>query len=323
MKLEKIGSRGILFNFGEGDAAFDFPTSVYMINSDRRLFLCDTHLGPKSMDVVKKYISDNKWDNKELIIFNTHMDADHIWGNCAFENVAVIASKKAEERLGERGEFDIERLTRFHNGKVELRFPDITFDGRLAFVEDGIEFAYAPGHTVDSSICIDKKDSVVFAGDLLEYPMPAVNHHDVEGFLRSLKLIEDYEAQTIISSHSGIINKALLQDSISYIGGLLRNGAAMPVGQRDEEWLDGHRYNTKNLMYLRHEEKIREKLGSRFDYASFKRDFWCFVDPEYNDMGREFEYFRALDYDALDAVLASYEEQLDKQLKMETQENRR
>lgn len=316
MKLEKIGSRGILFNFEEGDAAFDFPTSVYLINSDRRLFLCDTHLGPKSMDAVRKYISDNNWDHKDIYIFNTHVDADHIWGNCAFEHATVIASAEAAERLQERGIYDYERLTRFHNGKVELRFPDITFDGRLAFVEDGIEFAYTPGHTVDSSICIDKKDSVVFAGDLLEYPMPAVNHHDVEGFLRSLKLIEDYKAETIISSHSGIISKELLQDSISYIGGLLEHGAAMPVGQRDEEWMDGHRYNTKNLMYLRHEEKIREKLGSRFEYASFKRDFWRFVDLGYDDMGREFEYFCALDYDALDAALSSYEELLDRQSKM-------
>lgn len=311
MKLEKIGSRGTLFNFGEGDAAFGFPTSVYLINSDRRLFLCDTHVGPKSMDAVKKYISDNKWDYKELIIFNTHADADHIWGNCAFENSTVIAAEKAEERMRERGIYDLLRLTRFHNGKVELKFPDITFDRRLVFVEDGIEFAYAPGHTVDSSICFDKRDSVVFAGDLLEYPMPAVNHYDVEGFLRSLKLIEDYKAETVISSHSGIISKALLQDSIGYIGGLLLSGAAMPADRRDEEWIEGHQYNTKNLMYLRHEKKIREKLGSRFDYSSFKKDFWHFVDPGYDDMGREFEYFRSLDYEALEAVLLKYEEQLD------------
>ncbi|MGE5679055.1 MAG: MBL fold metallo-hydrolase [Pseudomonadota bacterium] len=310
MKLEKIGRRGVLFNFGEGDAAFNFPTSVYMINSNRRLFLCDTHIGPKSMDAVKKYISDNKLGHKELFIFNTHVDADHIWGNCAFENAVVIASIKAEERLRERGIFDYERLTRFHNGNVQLRFPDITFDGKLAFAEDGIEFAYAPGHTADSSICIDKKDSVVFAGDLLEYPMPAVNHHDVEGFLNSLKLIEGYKTETVISSHSGIISKALLQDSICYLRGLIDHGAAIPVGQRDAEWMEGHRYNTKNLMYLRHEKKIREKLGSSFDYASFKRDFWRFVDPGYGDMGREFEYFGALDYDALDALLQKYEEQL-------------
>lgn len=320
MKIQNIGSRGVLFTFGEGDAPFEYSTSVYLINSGKRIFLCDTHTGPKSMEIIKKYISDNGWDDKELIVFNSHSDYDHIWGNCAFEKATIIGHEKAKERMQERGKYDLDRMRRFHNGKIDLRLPDRTFESILSFEGDEIDFVYAPGHTIDSSICIDKKDSVIYAGDLIEYPLPIVNHHDLYSFLKSLEKIKDYSAAVILSSHSGIVSEELLRGNTEYIRGLLEQGAMMPVDQEDEEWMSAHCYNVKNMMFLKHSDIIKEKLGAGFDFKGFKKEFWSFVNPEYNNMDMEASYFRNTEYHKLEAALISYEDHLERKCEIYNRE---
>lgn len=306
MKIERIGRRGVFFTFGEGDAPFEYNTSVYLINTGKRIFLCDTHTGPKSMDIVKNYINDNGWNNKELIIFNSHSDWDHIWGNCAFEYATIIGHVKAKERMLERGRYDLERLGRFHNGEIELKLPDRTFESLLCFEEDKIDFVYAPGHTIDSSICIDKKDSVVFAGDLIEHPLPTISHYDLQGFLNSLEAIKSNSAETILSAHSGKVSEELLKENIDYVRDLLELGGLMPVEEKDEEWQSLHYYNVKNLMFLKHVDFIKEMQGNAFDYKRFKQEFWSSVNPEYNNMDIESSYFQSTGYDKLEAAIISY-----------------
>lgn len=310
MKIERIGGRGVFFTFGKGDSPFGYSTSVYLINTAGKIFICDTHTGPKSMEVVKKYIKDNGWENKAVIIFNSHSDWDHIWGNCAFRDAEVISHKTARKRMLERGAYDLERLSRFHNGKVELRLPNITFEDKMSFEDEEIDFIYAPGHTVDSAICFDKKDSVLFAGDLLEYPVPNIGYHDLQGFLDSLNKIRAYSPRLVLSGHSGVADEELLEENIRYIRELLELGAAMPVEGKDEEWQSGHLYNIKNLILLRDVDRVREKQGAAFDYRSFKQEFWSLVNPEYDNPEEEASYFSNTGYEELEAALSRYMDKL-------------
>lgn len=234
MKIERIGSRGVFFTFGEGDAPFEYSTSVYLINAGKRLFLCDTHTGPKSMETVKKYITDNGWGDKELIIFNSHADWDHIWGNCAFEASTIVSHIKTKKRIEEEGAYDLEKMSRFHNGTIELKLPNLTFDSALSYEEDEVEFIYAPGHTEDSSICYDRKDSVLFVGDMIEAPHPLVSFHDLQSYLHSLEKIKNYSAEIILSAHSGIVSQELLKGNTDYIKGLIRQGDGKAI-ELDEE----------------------------------------------------------------------------------------
>lgn len=306
MKIERIGDRGVFFTFGKGDSPFEYSTSVYLINTAGRIFICDTHTGPKSMDVVKKYIKSNGWEDKAVIIFNSHSDWDHIWGNCAFRDAAVISHKTARKRMLERGAYDLERLRRFHNGKVELRLPNITFEDKMSFEEEEIDFIYAPGHTIDSAICFDKKDSVLFAGDLIEYPVPSLGHHDLQGFLDSLNKIMAYSPRLILSAHSGIASRELLEENTCYIRDLLDLGPSMPIEGKNEEWQSGHLYNIKNLIFLRGVDKVREKQGAAFDHRSFKQKFWSLVNPEYDNPEEEASYFSNTGYEELEAALSRY-----------------
>ncbi len=305
MKIEKIGKRGVFFTFGEGDSPFEFSTSVYLINAKEKVFLCDTHTGPKSMDIIKEYISANGWSSKELIVFNSHSDWDHVWGNCAFGGVTIIGHEKTKNRMRERGSYDLERLRRFRNGEVELMLPNLTFAESIEFEEEGIEFVYAPGHTVDSSICIDNEDSVIFAGDLIEYPLPLLNHYDLQGYLQSLEAIRDRSAEVILSAHSGIVSKELLGNSIDYIRDLIDSGIEMSADERDEEWQDSHFYNVKNIMFQRYVDAVKQLMGDKFDHKHFIKEFWNSVDPEYNNTDMESTYFHNTDYKTLEAAIKS------------------
>ena len=77
MKSQQIGSRGVLFTFQDGDSPMTGETSVYLIEGRYRFYLCDTFLGNRSMSVVKNYIQETP--RKDLVIFNSHSDYDHIW----------------------------------------------------------------------------------------------------------------------------------------------------------------------------------------------------------------------------------------------------
>jgi len=218
VKIEKISKRGTLFTFQEGDSLFTQDTCVYLINTGEKLFLCDTHVGPKSMAVVKDYINAEGLGDKEVIVFNSHGDWDHIWGNCAFPDSTIIAHDSCRRRILENGEKDLERFKgKYHDGSFELKLPNLTFDSRLNFEDYGIEFIYAPGHTVDSAICFDREDSVLFAGDLIEDPEPYLQYENLEVYIKSLEYIKSIKAGTVISGHSGIVDEDLINENISYI----------------------------------------------------------------------------------------------------------
>jgi glyoxylase-like metal-dependent hydrolase (beta-lactamase superfamily II) len=265
--IEKIGSRGVHFVFEEKDYPFVGNVSVYLINTADRLFLCDTHLGPDSMEHIKQYAAD-QFGEKEMVIFNSHADWDHIWGNCAFEDAIILGHETCRTRMLERGEYDLLRFPEYQRGKVRLKLPNLTFGSSIRFEEDGVEFIHTPGHTIDSAICFDRKDSVLFAGDLAEHPIPYLGYHDLHAYIKTLEFIGSLGAKVTISAHSGIIDNSLIDSNIEYIRSVLSN---KPVKLKGCEGYEGtHSYNMKNIILMRYENIARERLGSEFDYKAFK-----------------------------------------------------
>ena len=70
MNIRKTGTRGTIFTY-------DDDISVYLIKGNPKIVLCDTHLGPLSMEVIKQYLAAD-YPQKEILIFNSHSDWDHI-----------------------------------------------------------------------------------------------------------------------------------------------------------------------------------------------------------------------------------------------------
>lgn len=263
MVIKEVGKRGVSFTFEDN-------ITIYLINTDNRMFLCDTHLGPLSMEYIKQYISACTGE-KDLIIFNSHSDWDHIWGNCAFDDALILGHETCRNRMQERGEYDLERYSKNVKGTVKLKLPDLTFDSKITFEEEHIEFIYAPGHTIDSSVCFDRKDSVLFVGDLVENPIPYLSYIDLAGYIKTLEFIREFPADIKICAHSGIIDGEIINKNISYIENILHGRSVEVEDSREFEYV--HTYNVKNMLLLNYESRAREKLGERFNFRAFRKGF--------------------------------------------------
>jgi len=279
MKARQISNRTFVLEYTDGDTNF-------LINGKNTIYICDTHMGLESMDLLKNFIKNNGWSNKEIIVFNSHYHYDHIWGNCAFQNEKIISQEMCRDRIIERGEYQLEIYSNMYNTTgIEIKAPNITFMNNLEFHDDEIEFIYTPGHTDDSAICIDKRDSIIYVNDLVERPLPHLANENWEQYLETLEMIKALSPQVMVSTHSGIVTEKLLDENILYIKKLLKGEK---IEFNDEVRIRVHNNNIKRKLILTKEKEIKGLLGKKFDYKAFKKEFWSILGVEYKDLEREY-----------------------------------
>lgn len=220
MFIRQVGTRGVVITF-------DDQISLYLIACSRFYLLCDTHLGPDSMVQVQQLLDKEPRPDK-IRIFNSHADWDHIWGNASFPGSLIIAHESCRTRMAERGHFDLEQNALMTRGMVQIRFPDCTFSDRLTFDDEGVSFSHAPGHTIDSAICYDAVDRVLFLGDLVEDPIPYLDAPDLETYLATLQTLIDHPAQIMVSAHSGLVNRDLIRSNMAYIRSFMEGVVMSP-----------------------------------------------------------------------------------------------
>ena len=63
------------------------------------MYVCDTFLGPDSMKDIARIIKDNGHHEKPVVVFNSHADWDHVWGNCYFEDAMIISHRECRNRM--------------------------------------------------------------------------------------------------------------------------------------------------------------------------------------------------------------------------------
>jgi glyoxylase-like metal-dependent hydrolase (beta-lactamase superfamily II) len=279
--IQPIGQRGRIITF-------DDDISVYLIQAKHHWFLCDTHLGPQSMEELNTEL-DCPSGQPELILFNSHSDWDHIWGNCAFPGATVIGHDLCRTRMQDIGRYELETLSRYHRGTIALIYPNLTFSQTLQYAEEGVAFHYAPGHTVDSAVCFDQQDSVLFVGDLVEYPIPYLDFADLSTYLGTLAWLRQFPAAIKVSAHSGIVDEALIERNMAYIRAIQEGQTVEPTIIQPGSTV--HTFNLNNRLFLEYEHQVRQKLGAQFDYYGFRN---CFGD------------LHTVDYEALARALKDY-----------------
>ncbi|NLV27304.1 MAG: MBL fold metallo-hydrolase [Methanomicrobiales archaeon] len=245
---------------------FDDEISVIVLFGDFHTFVCDTHLGPESMEDVKKFLSEEP-STREVIIFNSHSDWDHVWGNCAFKGVTIVGHNSCRKRLFKRGNFDLKRNYKKTRGAVILTPPNLTFETKLCFEDDDVEFIHAPGHTIDSSICLDRRENILYVGDLVEDPIPYLDYDRLDIYLNTLERILAFQAKIVVSAHSGIVDTDLIKNNIRYVQSVQKCTTidSSSLGELEEV----HRLNINNLVMLRFEKIVRARLQGRFDFDAF------------------------------------------------------
>ena len=213
MKATKVGTRGYFFSFDD-----PYFTTLYVINGKNRIFICDTFLGPDPMKEVLKFLEEEGVKDKEIVVFNTHYDYDHIWGNQLFENSVILAHELCVKELKKIGEDDLKQFEAHKKGDVKLVLPNKDFKERLVFSDDGVEFYHTPGHTADSSSCYDSVDKVLIVGDNLESPFPYIRILNVKEYTDSLKEYLSRDVEIIVSGHDELMyDNSLLRANLNYL----------------------------------------------------------------------------------------------------------
>lgn len=258
---------------------FEDAISLLLIITERKIILCDTHCGPDSMQEVAGYLADENL-NQDIVVFNSHSDWDHIWGNCAFPDSTIIAHKSFPDRLHDRGFFDLAGNRSSVRGEVSLTGPNLLFDNELRLEDEGIRFIYAPGHTIDSAICYDEQDKVLFLGDLVEDPIPYLDYERLDIYIRTLEMIMDIPADYLVSGHSGLVTHDLIRSNIRYITQVMTNE---PVDTSTfGEYTSVHQINLNTLIMFRYEKCVRDILAEKYDFS----DFWS-LNPDLSGISTE------------------------------------
>lgn len=217
MKVTKVGSRGYILTFDALlNTEFNCTTNVYLIDGEKSIFLCDTFLGPESMMLVKKFM-DKYLISKPIIVFNSHSDWDHIWGNNFFKECPIIAHEKCRDNMLKVASYELEKYKNYAEGKVEIWLPNITFSDKMIFNDEGVIFMYSPGHTRDSASCIDIRDNILFAGDNVESPNPYLNDTNFEEYESTLNKYLNLGVKHIVPGHGEIADYDLVKRNLEYI----------------------------------------------------------------------------------------------------------
>ncbi len=212
MKTLKIGTRGVLFTFED-----PYETSVFVINSKNYNFICDTFLGSDSMEKVKQYLKESGLSSKPIIVFNSHADYDHYWGNGSFKNALIIGHELCRKRIEEESEKDLKEFSEHKRGEVEITPPNIIFKEKIEFVEEGVEFYHTPGHTPDSSSCFDRIDKTLFVSDNIGL-LPYISNLEIATYAATLSKYLTRDARTIVTGHDGISTEtSLIKGNLEYL----------------------------------------------------------------------------------------------------------
>ncbi len=213
MKFEKIGNRGLLFSFED-----PYLTNVHVILGNDHVFVLDTFLGNDSMKIVLSKIAEEGYAGKPIVVFNSHADYDHFWGNGAFKDAMIIGHEHCKKRILAEGEASLVKYADHQRGEIELIPPNRTFQETLRFEKDGVEFLHTPGHTLDSASCYDMVDKVLFVGDNVESPFPYLNHVNFDQYIRTLKSYLKLDWKYIVAGHDPLMEKSdLVKQNIDYL----------------------------------------------------------------------------------------------------------
>ncbi|MDH4215094.1 MAG: MBL fold metallo-hydrolase [Candidatus Thorarchaeota archaeon] len=246
LKIQRLGTRGSLFTFDE-----DYLTNVYIVFGPEHTFILDTHLGPDSMKYVLQEIEERTTEELPIVIFNSHADYDHYWGNCAFDNANIVGHELCKERIIAESEGDLIKHANEKKGEIVIVPPNITFQENLRFEKDGVIFFYTPGHKLDSASCYDEKDRVLFVGDNVESPLPYLNHPNFDQYIQTLESYLKFDSSLIIAGHDPPLkNTDLIQRNIDY----LLNFKEWRIDLSSMETSELHRHIEHNL------ESIRDEL---------------------------------------------------------------
>ncbi|MHA1792399.1 MAG: MBL fold metallo-hydrolase [Promethearchaeota archaeon] len=214
MKVLKVGENVLVFSFLDLDALL---SNVGVIIGKRSIFIIDTFLGPNIMKSVMKYLK-KVAKGKNIIVFNSHADWDHHWGNCFFKDALIISHEETRSKIILEGKDDLVKNSKYKRGDVKVTPPTLVFKNRLSFPAEGVLFFHTPGHTSDSSSCFYENERILFSGDNIEYPLPFISSRNLDGYIKTLEGYLQMNVNHVVPGHGiTLANKELIRKNLDYL----------------------------------------------------------------------------------------------------------
>mgnify|MGYP000722280337 CR=1 FL=1 len=158
-------------------------------------------------------------------IILTEHHADHVTTSYLFPGV-VISQQGMREVLKATEQFNREMAKSLDPQGAQLlegyylKLPAITFNERLNLYlgSHTFELIHLPGHTAHQTAVYIPEERVVFTGDNVFHKVQTWFHEaDPEGWLESLKRIEELDVDVIVPGHGQVCDKSYLKEQASFI----------------------------------------------------------------------------------------------------------
>lgn len=180
-------------------------------------------------------------------LVNTHWHGDHTNGNYLFpDSVELVCHRKCQQTMQEFGQGNLADSQ--DNSplleEVILRIPEVVFDEGDLVLHIGnksIEMTLTPGHTLDSTVAYVREDKVLLAADTV-MPVPYFVWGDRHEFKNSLRLLKEYNLESIVQGHGEVLLRGeipgSLESSIRYLDILEQKVAEVVEKGKGKEALD-------------------------------------------------------------------------------------
>jgi glyoxylase-like metal-dependent hydrolase (beta-lactamase superfamily II) len=159
-------------------------------------------------------------------LVNTHWHGDHTNGNFLFDDsVELVCHRRCQQAMQELGQtaLDDARENTPLLDEVHLRVPEVMFDEGDLVLHVGaksIEITLTPGHTTDSTVAYVREDKVLLAADTV-MPVPYFVWGSRHDFKNSLKLLKEYNLESIVQGHGEVLLRGeipgAIESSIRYL----------------------------------------------------------------------------------------------------------
>lgn len=208
-------------------------------------------------------------DKKPVVVINTHMHPDHVFGNAAFADVPVAGHANLRDALAARQEIYQRRLADELGEGAAAGIAPVRVDRPIA-EEARIDLgnriivltAYPTAHTNNDLTVFDRKTGTLFAGDLLFVDhLPAVDGNAL-GWLRVIDRLERVPAVRAIPGHGpavvpwpGALDAErrylmVLVDGVRRVlkaDGSIQDAVASVAEDERDRWLLFDAYNPRNV----------------------------------------------------------------------------
>ena len=194
-----------------------FPTVSAVILTPSKAFVVDTLTSPRDVQPVLGLLR-QKSHGQRVVVVNTHHHWDHVYGNAAFHDADIFAHRACPRLMAAQRSSSDESVPPEPAEGVPL--PGVLFGDRVTFDADPetVHLIHAPGHTADSIVVYAARAGILFAGDVLEWPLPSFCDRDAaETWVQTLRRLKQLPVDLVVPAHGTPRPKALIDDNERYI----------------------------------------------------------------------------------------------------------